>query len=337
MTFSARDLAHCSVVVSALALAACSGGGSMSAPFGAPTTAAPVAVAGAGISISPAYAFFQNPTASAQTVTLRLTGSNTAPPTSSLTCGIATIVQTGNPSPGAYTYSVTPTAQSGCDVIFTSGTQQAALAIGIGTSGGWGGLQKPANPTVALTTGQTSSFTIAMSASAGNPNDFGVNSAACNGIATVTPPGSSGNSQTYTVTGVAPGVCSVSVVQQAAVYEEDIVVSAPGSAPAVAFSPPAVSFTTTTATSQTVAITVGPSAGPVTVDQSACTTSGATIATMSLNGSTAATSMIAQSATATISAYGSSTAGGSCQIVFTPAHGSAAILLVTVAPGVFVS
>lgn len=330
MSFSSRSLFGVAAVVMSLSLAACGGGGGTAAPApptgptSSPTSAPP---SGVGINAYPATLTFASAASAPQAFTVRLTGQNTATPQLSTQCGtVATVATTSTTFPA--TYTVTPRATGGCTVVFTAGNSSAAVSIVVGASGG--GVLSPSNTTLALTVGQNATFSASTSSGA-----ISADTTACNGIANVTVASGAGTtSETWNVAAVGAGTCAVTVYENAFSFQEDIVVTNSGVTNAVTVSPAALNFTSPSAAAQTVHIAFTGSVGAVSIDESSCDSSasnGPKIAYLTLVGVSPGQS-VSLPVDATITPFGPNFGGGTCQIVFTPQHGNAATLLVSIAP-----
>ncbi len=141
-------------------------------------------------------------------------------------------------------------------------------------------------------------------------------------------------SQTYNVAATGAGNCAVTVYDGPFSFQEDIVVSGAAATNAVTVTPAALSFTSPAAAAQTVHIAFTGSVGAVSIDESSCDSTvqgGPRIAYLTLVGTSAGTS-VSLPVDATVTPFGAAQGGGTCQIVFTPAKGNAATLLVSVAP-----
>lgn len=312
-------------LIVSLALAGCGGGGGGTAAppvAGGPGTGGSTggSVSGSALSISPNNLQYANPASPAQTFTVSSSAAGAAAPQidGSTCAGIVTIAGGGGTLP--QTYTVTPVAGSaggGCTVVFISGTNAATIGIAVGGTVGYTGpLSVTAAPaSLAFTAAGAAAQTFTVNAGGGaGPGTASVDAAACAGIATVTgsaatPPAS------FTVTPVGTGGCSLVVVDGFSSTTVPVTVGVTNTTAAVTVNPASVTFTSPTATPQSVSVGYQGYVGTVSVNQSAC----AGIAQFTIpNGS------LPQTGTVT------PLAAGSCTITFSATNAPAVNLAVTV-------
>jgi hypothetical protein len=155
----------------------------------------------------------------------------------------------------------------------------------------------------------------------------------CNGVATVT--GGGGPSpQTFTVSPVAVGSCTFSVVDGSNSLLVPVSVNPASIAGnAVVISPTAMSFASPFAPTQQMSINIQGQPGSISIDESSCIAASAKIAYLTLNGVPPG-QPVSPPVTATITPYG--TGGynvpgtGSCTINFNATNGASASLTVVV-------
>jgi hypothetical protein len=314
------------VVGTALCLAACGGGSNSSTPVTVPTTTRTSPPGGNGsnssVAVSPGSLAFAGAGSGAQTFTVTSSTPNPPFPTiDQFGCApVATISTTSTTLPA--TYTVTPTGNGLCSLVVTIGNRSAALGINVGGGSG-GSFTTTSNPLIFTVGGPAQTYTA--SASSGT---LSADTASCSGIASVS--GGGGTSpQTFTVSPLSAGSCTLSIVDGANALLVPIVVNASsGPANAVTVSPQALSFASQSSGPQSVTINFTGSVGNVSIDESSCIAAGAKIAFITLDnlppGQTAALPR-----TATVTPYGPGNAAGSCTINFNPQTGSPASLTVT--------
>ena len=146
--------------------------------------------------------------------------------------------------------------------------------------------------------------------------------------------GGGASPQTFTVTPLAAGNCTLSIVDGSNALLVPIAVNAPNSGTTGAFvSPSAMSFSSPYDTPQQVSITTQGTVGNVTIDESSCIAASAKIAYLTINGVPPG-QQVTPPVTATVTPYG--TGGynvpgtGSCTINVNPQFGTPASLTVTV-------
>lgn len=315
-------------LAAALALAGCGGGGGSSVTpgggGGGGTTTGSVAVSPSGLQ-------FTTPSAPPQTFTVSSSASNVAAPViDGSTCTIngqqiVTITGGGGTLPATYTVTPNPALQpvagalpgtyGNCTLVFTSGTNVATLPILVGTnsSGPQTLTATPSSLTFAATNAAAQTFTVTGNAGTG-PGTVSVNGTSCTGIAAVS--GSGGAPpQTFTVTPVGAGGCSIVVVDGEVTTTVPVTVAQVTAAAAVILTPSSLTFAASNSAPQSVTVSYQGSVGQITVDQSACTG----IATFSIpNGSLPQTG--------TVTPVGK----GTCAITFNPSAAPVVTLSITV-------
>jgi hypothetical protein len=318
------------VVGAALCLSACGGGSSSGTPVVGPTSP-PGPGPGPGpnnsVSVTPSSLAFSGPGAATQTFTISSSTPNApAPAVDQFGCGsVATITTNSTTLPA--TYTVTPTGNGVCTVVVTIGNRSATLGINVGGASG-GTFTTNASPLTFTLGGGAQTYTA--TATSGT---LSADSTSCNGIVTVS--GGGGPSpQTFTITPVGVGSCTLSIVDGENAILVPIVVNAPSTAGnAVLVSPSALSFASPYAATQQVSITTQGQPGTITIDESSCTAASAKIAYITLNGVPPG-QQVNPPVTATVTPYG--TGGynvpgtGSCTINFNATNGSPASLTITV-------
>ncbi|GAC1658929.1 MAG: hypothetical protein NVS4B13_02710 [Candidatus Elarobacter sp.] len=311
-------------VLAALALAACggggSGGGSSIAPGPAPTP-------GPGsVTIAPASLSFSGPGTPAQTFTISSSFTNLPPPAvNSLGCGSVATFATASTSLPA-TYTVSPTGNGSCALVVKVGSQAAALGITVG--GGAGpALSQTTNAITVFVGGTPGSVTVTASSGTLTPDG-----SACAGIAAVG--GSAGPSpQTYTIAPLAPGNCTLVVVDGASTVLVPITVNAnPGGTNALFITPSAMTFASPLDAAQQANLTFSGNVGQVTINQDDCigNTGKTKIAYLQLTG-TAPGTPVSLPQNVTITPYPNRAASGtSCSIFFTSSVGASQAVLTIV-------
>ncbi len=317
------------VVVGALCLSACGGGSSGSAPVGVPTvvpTNGPVPGANS-VAVTPSSLAFSGPGAGAQTFTVSSTTANAPLPTiDPIGCSPVVSISTTSTSLPA-TYTVTPQGNGVCTFVFTIGNRSATLGINVG--GGTGGSFTTSATPLTFTVGGASQ-TYTATASSGT---LSADATSCNGIASVS--GGGGTSpQTFTVSPLAVGSCTFSIVDGSNSLLVPVVVnSASPAANSVVISPSAMSFASPYAPTQQMSITIQGQPGSISIDESSCIAASAKIAYLTLNGVPPG-QPVSPPVTATVTPYG--TGGynvpgtGSCTINFNASNGASASLTVVV-------
>ncbi|HEY6237148.1 MAG TPA: hypothetical protein VIW69_18745 [Candidatus Elarobacter sp.] len=306
-----------------LCLSACGGGSSSSTPVTGPTLPPGPPPPASSVAVAPSSLAFVGPGTGAQTFTVSSTTPNPPFPTiDQFGCSpVATITTSSTTLPA--TYTVTPTGNGVCSVVVTIGNRSASLGINVGGGSG-GSFTTSANPLTFTLGGPAQTYTA--TASSGT---LSADTASCNGIASVSG-GGGGSPQTFTVSPVSVGSCTLSIVDGSNALLVPIVVNPSSNASsAVLVSPSALSFASQADAPQQVSLNFQGSVGQVTIDESSCTANGAKIAFLTLNGVAPGTPVTLPQ-TATIQPYGSSNASGSCTIIFTPQSGASATLTVTV-------
>ena len=312
------------VVGAALCLSACGGGSSSGTPAsGPPLPPGPGPTPPASsVAVTPSSLAFAGPGAGAQTFTVSSATPNAPLPTiDQFGCNpVATITTSSTTLPA--TYTVTPTGNGLCSIVVTIGNRSASLGINVGGGSG-GSFTTTSTPLVFTVGGPAQTYTA--TASSGTLSG---DAASCSGVASVT--GGGGTSpQTFTVTPLAAGSCTLGIVDGSNTLLVPIVVNAPSSSNAVLVSPSALSFAAQGSAPQQVSISFQGTVGQVTIDESSCTATGAKIAFLTLDnlppGQTAALPR-----TATVTTYGPGNATGTCTINFIPQTGASASLTVTV-------
>jgi hypothetical protein len=312
------------VAGAALCLSACGGGSSGSSAVGVPTatpTNGPVPGSNS-VAVSPSTLAFAGAGSGAQTFTVSSTTASASLPTiDPFGCSpVASISTTSTTLPA--TYTVTPQGNGVCTFVFTIGNRSATLGITVGGSSG-GSFTTSANPLTFTIGGPSQTYTA--TASSGT---LSADATSCNGIASVT--GGGGTSpQTFTVTPIAVGSCTFSIVDGANSLLVPVVVNPSSQANGVIVSPSALSFASPSAAGQTVNLSFQGSIGQVSIDESSCTSGSGRIAFLTLNNVPPG-QPVTLPQTATVTPYGPGFSTGSCTIVFTPQSGASASLTVTV-------
>ena len=306
-----------------LGLSAC-GGGSSSPTYVAPGPGPgpnPTPPPTASVAVSPSTLAFAGAGATAQTFTISSTTPNApAPVVSPYGCnGVATV---GNPSSTTLpaTYTVTPQGNGVCTFVVTIANRSATLGITVGGASG-GSFTSSANPLTFTVGGPAQSYTA--TATSGT---LTADTTSCNGIVTVSG-GGGASPQTFSISPVAAGSCTLSIVDGANALLVPISVNASSTtASAVFASPSALSFASPYDTPQQVSITAQGSFGNITVDESSCIAASAKIAYLTLNG-VAPGQTVTPPVTATVTPYGTggyqSPGTGSCTINFISSTGAA--------------
>ena len=317
-------------LVAAFALAGCGGGGTSSVSpstgtggTGGTTTAA--------IAVNPAALQFETPSTAAKTFTVSSSTSGVAAPVlDNSTCTvngqtIVTVTGGGGTLPATYTVTPNPSLQpvsgalpgtyGNCTLVFTSGTNAVTLPILVGTnsSGPQTLTATPSTLAFAATNSAPQTFTVTGNAGTG-PGTVSLNGTSCSGIATVS--GSGGAPpQTFTVTPVGAGGCSVVVVDGEVTTLVPVTVAQTTVAAALLISPTTLTFAAGNSAPQNVTVSFQGLVGQVTVDQSAC----AGIATFSIPSGS-----LPQTGTVT------PVAKGTCAVTFTPSAAPVVTLSITV-------
>ena len=311
-----------------LCLSACGGGSSSSTPVNPGPGPGPGPGPNSSVSVSPSSLAFAAPGAGTQTFTITSTTPNPPFPTvDPFGCGSVATITTSSTSLPA-TYTVNPTGNGVCTLVVTIGNRSATLGINVG--GGTGGSFTSASGPLVFTLGGAAQ-TYTATASSGT---LSADTASCNGIVSVTG-GGGASPQTFTVTPLAVGSCTLSIVDGANALLVPIAVNAPSSPSSTgAFvSPNALSFASPYDTPQQVAISTQGTVGQVTIDESSCVAATAKIAYLTING-VAPGQQVTPPVTATVTPYG--TGGynvpgtGSCTINVNPQFGTPASITVTV-------
>ncbi|MDQ6926632.1 MAG: hypothetical protein M3154_10415 [Candidatus Eremiobacteraeota bacterium] len=226
------------------------------------------------------------------------------------------------------TYTVTPQSNGVCTFVVTIGNRSATLGITVG--GAAGGTFTSASSALVFTLGGPAQ-TYTATASSGT---LSADTASCNGIVSVSG-GGGASPQTFTVSPLAVGSCTLSIVTGSNALLVPIVVNSAGttSGAAVFVSPPALSFASPYATPQQVSISAQGSFGQISIDESSCIAASAKIAYLTING-VAPGQPVTPPVTATVTPYGTggfdNPGTGSCTINFNPQSGASASLTVTV-------
>jgi hypothetical protein len=238
---------------------------------------------------------------------------------------VATLSTTSTTLPA--TYTVTPQGNGLCSLVVTIGNRSATLGINVGGGAG-GSFTTTANPLVFTLGGSAQTYTA--TASSGTLTG---DSSSCNGVATVSG-GGGGSPQTFTVSPVAVGSCTLGIVDGSSSILVPIVVNSPNpAANSVVISPSAMSFASPYAATQQMTISVQGQPGSISIDESACIAADAKIAFLTLNG-VAPGQPVTPPVTATVTPYG--TGGynvpgtGSCTINFNATNGASASLTIVV-------
>ena len=312
------------VVGAALCLSACGGGSSGSAPTvfpTAPATNGPVPGSNS-VAVTPSSLAFSGPGAGAQTFTVSSTTANAPLPTiDPFGCSpVVSITTTSTTLPA--TYTVTPQGNGACTFVFTIGNRSATLGINVGGGSG-GSFTTTSNPMIFTIGGGSQQFTA--TASSGT---LSADATACNGIASVSG-GGGGSPQTFTVSPVAVGSCTYSIVDGSNSLLVPVVVNPSTTPTGVTVAPSALSFASPNAVGQQVSLGFQGSIGTVTIDESSCIANNAKIAYITLNN-VPPNQPVTLPQTATVTPYGPNFSTGSCTIVFVPQNGASASLTVTV-------
>ncbi len=315
-----RSLSSLAALVLSFSLAACGGGSSSgnNNVFVPPTNGT--------ITISPSTLTFSGPGAAPQTFTVSSSlGAVAAPPVDPVGCGsVVTITQNSGTLPA--TYTVTPVGNGTCSFVANVNHQAAALGIQVGASPGPPSLNQSTNTVTLFQGGGAGTVTVTASSGTLVPD-----TTACAGIASIT--GGGASPQTFTITPLSPGSCTLVVVDGNSSVLVPITVSGGSSANALFLSPTALTFASPTAGAQTSTLSFTGSVGSITWNEDDCIgkTGRAKIAFFTLDnvpqGQTTPLPV-----TVRVTPYGPGFGSGTCQIIFTPQTGSSAVLTVTVNP-----
>jgi hypothetical protein len=316
------------VVGAVLCLSACGGGsGGSSTPVNPGPGPGPGPGPNSSVSVSPSSLAFAGPGAGTQTFTISSSTANPPFPTiDPFGCGsVATISTTSTSLPA--TYTVNPTGNGVCTLVVTIGNRSATLGINVG-GGSSGTFTSSSSPLTFTLGGQPQTYTA--TASSGT---LSADSTSCNGIVSVSG-GGGASPQTFTVTPVGVGNCTLSIVDGGNAILVPIAVNAPNTGSAGAFvSPSAMSFSSPYDAPQQVSISTQGTVGNVSIDESSCIAASAKIAYLTINNVPPGT-VVTPPVTATVTPYG--TGGynvpgtGSCTININPQFGTPASLTITV-------
>ena len=317
-----RALTALAAFALSVSLAACGGGssGSSAAPY------TPPQYGPGSISISPGTMSFAGPGSAAQTFTISSTAGNIAAPQFD-TFGCSSVVTiSGSSTTLPATYTVTPVANGSCSLVANLGHASATIGINVGGSAP---SVNASTSTVSLYVGGTAG-TVLVGASSGT---FTADTAACNGIASVTSNGFVGSStydQQFSIAPVSAGSCQLTLVNGSASVVVSVVVnSGTSGANALVLSSTSMDFASTAAGPQQDTLNFTGNVGQVSIDENDCigNTGKPKIAYLTLTGVPPGSPVTLPQAF-TVTLYGS--ASGTCQINFVPQTGTPATLTITV-------
>jgi hypothetical protein len=319
--FSALGIAALS-----FSLAACGGGGGSSGSSAFP---GPGPTAGPGsVLISPTSLAFAGPGAPSQTFTVSssLGNVNGAPAVDPIGCAPVANIATASTSLPA-TYTVTPTGNGSCSFVVTINHQSATIGITVGGSGSGPALSTSAGAVTLFVGGTSGSVTVSASSGTLIPD-----ASACAGIASVSGAGGA-SPQTFTISPLAAGSCTFTVVDGASSVSVPVTVNASGSGQNALFiTPSSLDFASQAAPAQQATLSFSGNAGQVSVNENDCI--GQTgkpklvFVTIGTPGQP-----VSLPATVTVTPYTTQGGGGSgtCSIFFTSSVGATqAVLTVTV-------
>jgi hypothetical protein len=317
------------VVGATLCLAACGGGSSGSAPTVFQTSPPNGGTPGsaASVSVAPSSLSFTGPGTGTQTFTVSSTTPNAPLPTiNPFGCNPVVSINPNSTTLPA-TYTVTPTGNGVCSLVVTIGNRSATLGIRVGAGSG-GSFTTTSSPMTFTIGGGSQTYTA--TASSGT---LSADATSCNGIASVT--GGGGTSpQTFTVSPVAVGSCTFSIVDGSNSLLVPVAVNAASTAGnAVVISRSAMSFASPYAGTQQLTISVQGQPGSISIDESSCIAASAKLAYLTLNG-IAPGQPVTPPVDATVTPYGTggyeNPGTGSCTINFNATNGASASLTVVV-------
>lgn len=316
-----RSFSSLAGLVLSLSLAACGGGSS----GGNNNFVIPPTNIGT-ITIAPAALTFSGPGAAPQTFTVSSSlGALPAPPIDPVGCG-SVVTITANSSTLPATYTVNPVGNGTCSFVANVGHQAAALGIQVGSAASPPSLNQSTNGITLFIGGGAGTVTVSASSGTLIPD-----TTACAGIASIT--GGGASPQTFTITPLSAGSCTLVVVDGNSSVLVPITVNGGGSSNALFLSPSALTFASPTAASQTSTLSSTGNVGPVSWNEDDCIgkTGRAKIAFFTIDNLPQGQTTPLP-ATIRVTPYGPGFGSGTCQIIFTPQTGSSAVLTVTVNP-----